>query len=926
MHSGDATIDIPLHQVSSQGQSPTGARRQDSTTPFATATGGTPLTKTTTAERRRTMGGRRIKKTSSRGESKIGYDGEEDTLNRLGRFYTKILNFSIITRYFVYVTPLALCIAIPIIVGATVAEKAAIGGVRIVWFFTWIEIVWLSLWGSKIVSHFLPVVFQLVAGVVSSGTRKYALIIKALEIPLSLVGWAITSLATFAPIMTRNPTQRKNNDTGLKDWETIMNQILAAALAGSLVLLVEKFFIQLISINYHRKQFNARIKESKHNVFLLGLLYDASRALFPAYCNEFAEEDYIIGDQLNLAMLGGSKRRSHHRSGSVTPFRLLQDVGRFGDKVTSAFGNVAQEITGKQVFNPNSAHSIVTEALEKKRTSEALARRLWMSFVIEGKEALYEEDIVEVLGESRKAEAEEAFLMLDKDYNGDISLDEAIQAIVEVSRDRKALGSSMHDVDQAINVLDRLLMVVVFVIVVFTFIAFLNKSFVTTLATAGTALLSLSFVFSVTAQEVLGSCIFLFVKHPYDIGDRVDIGSEKLTVDHISLLFTVFKRVAGVDVGQLVQIPNSVLNTVWIENVSRSKLMKEQLTLDVSFDTSFEDIQSLKTELLTFVTDKDNSRDFLPDIDVEVLGTSDMSKLQLRVDIRHKGNYSNESQRAARRSKFMCALVQSLRRVPIYGPGGGGDAQGSSANPSYSVAVSDDFAAKQRTDAAKAKDAKRLIPTMKEETGSSLSPVTSRSNKNISMAGLGMTNAQAAIVEDLNSRDPADDPSRDDIWTSSREDGSTLGGERSPIERQEIEEMKGMLRRESTRGKRKPGNVTMQQPGVPTINEPQPPIAYSQYAQQAEATMQIDDYEQYRTQAGGLSTPSAGPPLPTSPAAYVQGTSYMQPYRTTSQGQGQNLEMRQMSRSPSNPYANRQQQQQPQPDLSRQVSGPFDDA
>ena len=62
------------------------------------------------------------------------------------------------------------------------------------------RLVWLSLWGSKIVAHFLPFVFQFVAGVVSSGTRKYALIIKALEIPLSLAGWAITSLATFIPV------------------------------------------------------------------------------------------------------------------------------------------------------------------------------------------------------------------------------------------------------------------------------------------------------------------------------------------------------------------------------------------------------------------------------------------------------------------------------------------------------------------------------------------------------------------------------------------------------------------------------------------------------------------------------------------------------------------------------------------------------
>ena len=67
-------------------------------------------------------------------------DNGQDTLNRMGKIYNKILNFSIVTRYFIYVLPLALAIAVPIAVGATVAMDARIGGVRILWFFIWIEI------------------------------------------------------------------------------------------------------------------------------------------------------------------------------------------------------------------------------------------------------------------------------------------------------------------------------------------------------------------------------------------------------------------------------------------------------------------------------------------------------------------------------------------------------------------------------------------------------------------------------------------------------------------------------------------------------------------------------------------------------------------------------------------------------------------
>lgn len=886
----DATIDIPLEHVPTNNGGG-GLRTQNSMTALRSS----PSNSSPSKEKHQFFRGRRVKESrDGKRTGHVGYDGEEDTITTMGKLYDKVLNFSLVTRYFLYVLPLAALIAIPIVVGATVAEGAKIGGVRIVWFFGWVEIVWLSVWVSKIVAHYLPIIFQILAGVVSSGVRKYAMVLKALEIPLSLVGWAVTSLATFVPIMTRNPTQRKHKDTGTKDWEAIVQKILAAAVIASLIFLVEKLIIQLISIDYHRKQFSFRIKESKHNVYLLGLLYDASRALFPAYCNEFAEEDYIITDQLDIALKLGSKGRSHARSGSATPMRVIHDIGRYGDKITSVFGNVAHEITGKDVFNPNSSHSVVVEALERNRSAEALAKRIWMSFVVEGREALFQDDVVDVLGPDRKTEAEEAFAAIDQDGNGDISLDEMILTVSEISRERKAIATSMHDVDQAINVLDRLLCTVVLIAIVFVFVAFLNASFTTTLATTGTALLSLSFVFSATCQEVLGSCIFVFVKHPFDVGDRVDLneGTDQFTVEHISLLFTVFRRATGASCGRICQIPNIVLNGIWIENISRSRAMSEQLQIDVSFDTSFDDLQILKNELQNFVTDKDNSRDFMPQIEVGVLGTSDQSKLSLQVEIRHKSNWANETIRQARRSKFMCALVSALRVVPIYAPGGGGDAAGSKANPNYSVAISDDIAKKNAADSADAKEKKRLVPAKKIEEAKGLSPIsTGRSGV------AGLSSHDNRIVDDLTARHPAFDPARDEAWTSSREDSTTLG-ERPSIDRQDLEDVRGLLRRESTRGKRKPSSDIPQLhvPSVPTISEPHESVAYNDYAQPSGS----GGY-----QSSGYSTmPTAYTPKlrnqPPSASSYGRGAPQIPPPTQTSP-----IEMRQVSRNPSNPYRKR---------------------
>lgn len=165
---------------------------------------------------------------------------------------------------------------------------------------------------------------------------------------------------------------------------------------------------------------------------------------------------------------------------------------------------------------------------------------------------------------------------------------------------------------------------------------------------------------------MLGSCIFLFVKHPFDIGDRVDVGDKSYVVERISLLYSVLRNV---DDHRMTQVPNNILNTLWIDNFSRSNAMYEQLKIPVSIDTTFADIQFLREEMERFVWDKDNCRDFQPEIDVEVVGVGDMDKLELRVDIRHKSNWSNETVRAARRSKFMCALVLAIRKIPIRAPG-----------------------------------------------------------------------------------------------------------------------------------------------------------------------------------------------------------------------------------------------------------------
>ncbi|KAL2358797.1 Mechanosensitive ion channel-domain-containing protein [Cryomyces antarcticus] len=637
----------------------------------------------------RTFSGRRkVSQEATKGQEQhhFGYDGEEDTANRLGQFYMKVFNFNVITRNAVYILPVAALLAIPLAIFATTASESRAGGIRLCGLFIWLEIVWASLWVAKLVARILPYIFTFLCGIVSSGTRKYRLVLVALETPLSLFLWSIASWATTSVIQVFDQGKEQ------PDWINILGRVLIASIAVTGVFLVQKVIVQLIGINYHRKQFQARISANKFKTMMLDQLYESSRSLFPAYCPEFLDEDYVI--------LTGVESSNPSNS------RLLGGLGRVGEDVTNVFGNMTSEIVGAQGSNPTSAHSVVVKALEMKTSTEALARRLWMSFVAEGKDALYQEDIIQILGSHRTEEAEHIFSTLDADCNGDVSLDEMIMTVVEVARERKALARSMHDVTQAVRVLDRFLSVIVVVCVAMIYAAFFSSGFAKYLATIGTQIAAISFALAGTAQEFLGSCIFLFVKHPYDVGDRVDIDKTPMIVEHVSLLYTVFRRV---DNNKTVQIPNIVSNNMWIENVSRSKAMKEQISMTINSSTSFDDIELLRKELQTFLTSHDNKRDFMPTLELDILSVGDMKQLELRVEVTHKSNWSNEMLRATRRNKLMCALIASLRAVPIYSPGCGGPLAGEPANPSYSVSISREEAeaARAKFDAEKA--AKRLV-------------------------------------------------------------------------------------------------------------------------------------------------------------------------------------------------------------------------
>jgi small-conductance mechanosensitive channel len=77
---------------------------------------------------------------------------------------------------------------------------------------------------------------------------------------------------------------------------------------------------------------------------------------------------------------------------------------------------------------------------------------------------------------------------------------------------------------------------------------------------AGTLIVGLSWLIGGALTEVLTSIIFLFIKHPYDVGDRVSVDDTLYTVKEIRLLSTIFLDESGA----YIQAPNAVISAGYV--------------------------------------------------------------------------------------------------------------------------------------------------------------------------------------------------------------------------------------------------------------------------------------------------------------------------------------------------------------------------
>lgn len=591
---------------------------------------------------------------------------KEETVKRknedasLYKFWLFLKKFPRFVRYLLYLFPGAALLLIPVLLGGlkynTNDDRKAVGGsggVQLMWFGIWLEIVWGSLWVSRMITSLMPHLFHGFAKLVgSTNSKKWRDIGAQLELHTALFLWFLAILISFKPTNNSHRVGNPQKDDSGNDWVDIVNKVIISLFVLFTLNFVEKILIQWIATSFHQRTYSTRIENHKGDIRQLVQLY------------EYAKAKIEDSDKLWQDRNGGTRTAS----GAQTPMAgLQQGAQRVLGKVGYVANKVGNDLIGRKVVT-NMPRKVVSELLRNTSSAHTLARLIYRSLLREDRDLVYPEDMEAVF--KSKEEIDAAFGVFDKDMNGDISIDEFECVCNEIHLEKKAIAASLKDLDSVIQKLDKVFVFLILVISIIVFVSIFSSSTAAGLASASTSILGLAWVLQATAQEFLQSIIFVFVKHPFDVGDRITIyGSTGATmtgddyyVTEISLLYTEFKKLQG----HIVQAPNSVLNTLFILNQRRSNGISDVIPLEFRFGTPAQLIEELKSRMLDFCLE--NKRDYQPTIIAEMTGVEQVRSCTMNIIFIHKTNFQNELLRLSRHNKFVTELAYQMQQLGIEGP------------------------------------------------------------------------------------------------------------------------------------------------------------------------------------------------------------------------------------------------------------------
>ncbi|KAB5552530.1 hypothetical protein DKX38_009841 [Salix brachista] len=439
----------------------------------------------------------------------------------------------------------------------------------------------------------------------------------------------------------------------------ILNKItraLAGCLIGAAIWLAKTFSLKLLASSFHVTRFFDRIQES---IFHQYVLITLSGPPVMEMAESIASSKTMPGQ---LSFKNTNKNNEEKKEGVIDVDKLKKM--KHGKVSAWTMKGLINVISGSGLSTlSNNLDQSDEEDCEKKDeeiTSEwearAAAYKIFRNVAKPHCKYIDEDDLLRFM---KKEEVDNMIPLFEGSAETRKIKRSALKNwLVNVYNERKSLAHSLNDTKTAIEELNKLVSAVVFVGIVVVWLLVMGYLTTQVLVLISSQLLLVVFIFGNSAKTVFEAIIFVFVMHPFDVGDRCVIDGVQMTVEEMNILTTVFLRYDN----EKIFYPNTVLATKPISNFYRSPEMSDSVEFAVAISTSSETIGALKARIKTYLESK--PQHWRPGHSVQVKEIEDVNKMRMALYVNHTINFQN-GDRGNRRSDLVLEMKKIFEDLGI---------------------------------------------------------------------------------------------------------------------------------------------------------------------------------------------------------------------------------------------------------------------
>ncbi|KAF5194765.1 Mechanosensitive ion channel protein [Thalictrum thalictroides] len=464
--------------------------------------------------------------------------------------------------------------------------------------------------------------------------------------------WLALVLLAWVLLINRG-VKRSRNAVNILNHVT---KALGCMLIGALIWMVKNLLVKLLASNFQSSRFFDRIQESLFHQYVLLTLSGLP----------VMERAEMVGKSKSTGQLSfrTAKKGKKDIEQEVIDVNKLQGMRQEKVSAWTMKGLVNVVTTSGLSTISNTIAQIENEESEQKDSeitneweAKAAAYKIFKNVAKPGIKYIDEEDLLRFLS---KKEVDNVLPLFEGAAEiGKIKKSALRNWVVKVYNDRKALAHSLNDTKTAVRQLNKIISAVVIVVIIIIWLLIMGLATIQVFVFISSQMLVVAFMFGNTAKTIFESIIFVFVMHPFDVGDRCVIEGVQMIVEEMNILTTVFLRYDN----EKIYYPNSVLATKAISNFFRSPDMGDNVDFCVDVSTSVETIGALKARIKMYIETK--PQHWRPNHSVVVKEIENLNKMKMALYITHTMNHQNYAEKNSRRTELVMEMKKIFEELSI---------------------------------------------------------------------------------------------------------------------------------------------------------------------------------------------------------------------------------------------------------------------